>query len=149
MNWDGEIEAATVDQVRQGRDGRTHLIDSDAGGLVIQMQEIDPNLRLRYSEAGDYYVVYYEGKNGTELVATYKECDDRIVKDLQRIAWENRQPGYSFADELDKADKKAEAEFDKKQFEKVGEKGEELAFAMRNALGKNDHKIFVKRDIKG
>lgn len=149
MIWNGEIQAATVEQVRQGANGKIHVIESDAGSLVIRMRALDPHLHLRYSEAGDYYVVYYEKDGKTELVATYQECDDRIVKDLERIAWENRQPGYSFADELEKADRKADADFNHKQRESVGEGGERLAHALRKDLGKNDHKIFVAKDLKG
>ncbi len=150
--WTGEIEPATVQQIREGRDGRMHLIESDAGSLVMRMRELDPNLRLRYSEAGDYYVVYYrkddEPEGTGELVATYKECDDRIVKDLERIAWENRQPGYSYAEELEKRDKEAEKKFNHKQREAIGEKGERLAHALRKDLGKTGHKIFVPSDVK-
>jgi hypothetical protein len=148
MTWDGEIQAATIDQIVQGRDGKIHIIDADAGGVVARLKRIDPNLCVRWSEAGDYYVVYYNGEDGPELVATYQELDQRIAADIERINWENRQPGYSFADELEKRDAEAEKRFEKEQFEKTAEHGEELAFHLREATGRNDHKIFVGKDVK-
>jgi len=143
MTWDGEIAPATVQQIREGRNGKMHVIESDAGSLVIRMKEIDPNLHLRYSEAGDYYVVYLQDGVHQELVATYQECDDRIVKDLERISWENRQPGYSFADELEKRDAKAEKEADHARREALGENAERLAHALRKDTNRTDHRIFV------
>lgn len=153
MAWDGEIQAATVDQLKAGRDGTIHIIDADAGGVVAGLKRIDENLCLRYSEAGNYYVVYYlgtdpeTGQPQKQLVATYQTLDGRIVTDLERLNWENRQPGYSFADELDELDKKAEKEFNCKQREAIGESASRLAHAMRKDLGKNDYRAFISKDL--
>ena len=142
MTWDGEIEAVSIDQFREGRDGRIHLINADAGGVVARMKRIDPGLSLRYSEAGDYYVVYWVGPDGQqELVATYQELDQRIAEDLERIEHMQHQPGYSYAEELDKKDAKAEADADHARREAVGEMGERLAHAARKDLGYDKHRI--------
>lgn len=147
--WDGEIEAATVEQVRQGSDGTLHLIDADAGGVVAGLKRIDENLNLRYSDAGNYYVVYYEKEPGQkELVGTYQHLDSRIVKDVERINWENLRPGYSFADELDRLDKEAEKAFNHRQREAIGESAERLAHAMRKDLNMTDHRAFISRGVE-
>ena len=113
MEWTGEIEPASIEQIKAGRDGKMHLITQDAGGIAQRLQEIDERLHLRYSEVGQYYVVYAREHNQEAgsgyMVATYQELDGRIVRDLERINWLNQQPDYSYADELEKQHELAEA----------------------------------------
>lgn len=146
MAWDGEIKAATIDQFRKGQDGRMHLIDADAGGVVARMQRIDPGLRLRYSEAGDYYVVYWTDGEKEELVATYQELDQRIAEDLERIEHMQRQPGYSYAEELDKKDAEAKKKAEQAQSEALGDAGEKLAHAIRKDKGVP--RVFISKGLK-
>lgn len=150
MSWTGEIEPATIEQIRRGRDGKLHLITEDAGGIAQRLKEIDPRLHLRYSEAGEYYVVYAREKNEPEgtgyMVATYQELDGRIIKDIERIKWLNERPGYSFADELEKKNAEAEAKREADFSEQIKMNAEELAFAMRKDLGMKT-KITVSKDI--
>lgn len=152
MAWTGEIEPATIEQIRRGRDGKLHLITEDAGGIAQRLKEIDPRLHLRYSEAGQYYVVYAREEHEPEgtgyMVATYQELDGRILKDIERIKWLNEQPTYSFADELEKKNKEAEAKRDAAFSEQIAMNAEELAFAMRKDLGMKT-KIAVSKDISG
>ena len=113
-NWDGDIAPASIEQVREGRNGKIHLITEDAGGVAAGLKQINPGLRLRYSEAGKYYVVYFHDPDThvEEFVKTYQTCDARIVEDIARIRKENESPGYSYADELDKQEQDAEKERD-------------------------------------
>jgi hypothetical protein len=152
MSWTGEIEPATIEQIRRGRDGKLHLITEDAGGIAKRLKEIDPRLHLRYSEKGEYYVVYAREEQdppGTGyMVATYQKLDGRIIKDVERIKWLNERPGYSFADELEKKNAEAEAKREADFSEQIKMNAEELAFAMRKDLGMKT-KIAVSKDISG
>ena len=82
------------------------------------------------------------------MVATYQELDGRILKDIERIKWLNEQPTYSFADELEKKNKEAEAKREAAFSEQIKMNAEELAFAMRKDLGMKT-KIAVSKDISG
>lgn len=150
MSWTGEIQPASIEQIRRGRDGKLHLITEDAGGIAKRLKEIDPRLHLRYSERGEYYVVYAREEGdppGTGyMVATYQELDARILKDIEKIKWLNEQPGYSFADELEKKNAEAEARREAEFSEQIKMNAEELAFAMRKDLGMKT-KIAVSKDI--
>lgn len=142
--WTGEIEPATVEQVRQGRDGKMHVISADAGGVVDRIKQVDPRLNVRYVEAADYYAVYSKEGESEYLVGTYKELDQRVAADIEKVAWKNRQPGYSLADDLDDLEARAQKEFDAQQYEKIGESAEELAFALRKDLHKDKYRAFIK-----
>jgi hypothetical protein len=151
VSWTGEIEPATIEQIRQSKDGKMHVITQDAGGIAQRLREIDPRLHLRYSERGQYYVVYAREENEPPgsgyLVATYQELDGRILKDIERIKWLNEQPDYSYADELEKKHELAEAARQYEFSQKIAENAERLAWAMRKDLGYTDNKAFVNKDI--
>jgi hypothetical protein len=148
MSWTGEIEPASLEQVKRGRNGKLHLITEDAGGIAKRLKEIDSRLHLRYSERGEYYVVYAREEDdlpGTGyMVATYQELDARIIKDIERVRWLNEQPDYSYADELEKKNAEAEAARDYAFSQKIGENAEKLAWALRKDLGLTDHTAFIK-----
>lgn len=150
MTWTGEIEPATIEQIRRGKDGKMHVITEDAGGIAQRLKEIDPRLHLRYSELGEYYVVYarepHEPEGTGYMVATYQVLDGRIVKDIERIKWLNEQPTYSFADELEKKNEEAEAKRDADFSAKIAENAEELAWAIRKDLG-DQSRITVSKNI--
>jgi hypothetical protein len=149
--WTGEIEPASIEQIKAGRDGKMHLITQDAGGIAQRLQEIDERLHLRYSEAGQYYVVYAreldQQPGSGYMVATYQELDGRIVRDLERINWLNQQPDYSYADELEKQHQLAEAARDWEFSQKIGENAEKLAFAIRKDLGYDQDTAVITKDI--
>lgn len=149
--WTGEIQPASINQIYQGKGGKIVEIDGDTGDFAKQLKEIDPSLCLRWSEAGEYFAVYARDEHHLEgdgyLVATYQELDARILEDIRRIKWENQRAGYSFADEIEKAEAAAQKQFDHEQREKIGEGAEELAFALRKELGYDKHRIAVTRDI--
>lgn len=150
MSWNGEIAPATIEQVRAGRGGKMHVLTEDAGGVAEGLRHLDSRLALRYSESGGYYCVYAREPHMQEgegwLVKTYEECDQRIVKDVEKILHRWNQPGFSFADEMDKAQAAAEKAKDDEFKERIAEKAEHLAWALRGELGANDHRIFVPGD---
>lgn len=144
-----EVPAASIAQVALGKNGEWVQIDDDVQGVANALHQIDPHLCLRYSLAGDYWVVYWK-PDGAErgdghLITTAVELDHRLVKKIERIYWQCRQPGYSFADEVEAQDAAAEKARQDAFSEQVGEIGERLAFALRQDL-QNKSKIVVPRD---
>lgn len=135
-----EIEAATIDQLKRADNGRMILIEADVGNVVADLQAIDEDLKVRYSEAGEYFVLYKEtplpnGATEQKLVLTAQELDQRIVKRFQKISHES----YDFSKELEKQDAQADREKEHAFEERVGELGEHLGHALRKELGhKND-----------
>ncbi len=150
-DWTGELAPANFAQVRLGKNGRMVTIDSDVGGVVKQLKEIDPRLHVRWSEKGDYFVIYCREEHepeGTGYAVLYvPELDGRVVKAIQEIAWKNRQPGYSLGKELDAVEDKAEKDRQEKFSKQIAENAELLAWAMRKDLGDTSYKAFIPKDI--
>lgn len=150
MSWTGEIEPATMEQIRLGRDGKMHVITEDAGGIAQRLREIDSRLHLRYSEKGQYYVVYAREEHEPEgtgyMVATYQTLDARILRDIEQIKWLNEQPGYSYADALEEKNAEAEAKREYDFSQKIKENAEQLAWAIRKDLGEQG-RIVVDKEI--
>lgn len=141
-----DIEPATLAQVKRGQNGEFIAIDNDVQNVAQDLLGIHPNLKLRYSELGQYFVVYKEWMhpvNGLkqELVTTAKSLDQRLVKRVRHVM----SAEYDFLKEAEKMDKKADADARYKFEEAVGEKAEELAHALREDLG---YKKDVSRSSK-
>lgn len=146
LDRDGEIQPARVDQIRAGAGGREIVIDADVGGVVKQLREIDPAFRVRYSEAGDYFVVYCQDEGGDPyMVATYQELDARVVSNIREIVYRNRQPGYSYAAELERMNADADRRREQRFSEQIGERAERLAHAVRKDLG-DTSRAFIDRN---
>lgn len=122
-----EIQAATIAQLQRGKGGRMVEIDDDVGGIAKRLREIDPGLHLRYSEAGEYFVVYFVDGEKAELVTTATTCDGRLLQRVERIASDQ----YDFTGELERLDAQSEADQEHAFREHVGEIGERLAHAIR------------------
>lgn len=147
-----EIRPATITQLGKGRDGKFVQIADDVQGVANGLNAIDPHIKLRYSEAGGYFVVYWsenpalaeeddaEG-NTTYLIFTAQDLDHRIVKKMERVYWECNQPGYSFADVLEKKEAADKASRRHEARERNGEMYERLAHAMRKDLGYGQGRI--------
>lgn len=139
-----------MEQIRLGRDGKMHVITEDAGGIAQRLREIDSRLHLRYSEKGQYYVVYAREEHEPEgtgyMVATYQALDARILKDIEQIKWLNEQPGYSYADALEEKNAEAEAKREYDFSQKIKENAEQLAWAIRKDLGEQG-RIVVDKEI--
>ena len=138
-------------QIRKGRDGKIHIIEADAGGVAEGLKRLDSRLHLRYSEKGDFYVVYcreeHEQEGTGHLVGTFQECDQRIVKSIEETMYKWKQPGFDFGKELEEMDDKAEKEADHASLEATGEYAERLAFALRKDLNLNNDQAFIGREV--
>lgn len=140
-----DISPATVDQLRLGAQGESVLIEADVGNVASSLAEIDPGLRLRFSEKGEYFVVYFEPPDRPgrqELVLTAQECDQRIVKRVREIA----APGYDYGKELERLDREAEKARQDAFRERIGEGAERLYYEIRKAQGIRS-KAFISKSI--
>jgi hypothetical protein len=146
-----EVPAASLAQVTRARDGRLVEITDDVQGIANALAQIDHHLSLRYSETGEYWVVYWRPEGSEygdgDLITTTTELDHRLVKRIEFLYWQARQPGYSFADEVEAQDAAAEREREHQFSERVGEIGERLAHALRKDLQVKS-KIVVPADVR-
>lgn len=127
-----ELEAASLSQIRMGKNGRVVEIDNDVLGIAKQLLEIHPSLRLRYSEAGEYFVVYQILEGGKQhMVTTALELDGRLLDRVREVASE----GYDFLSEIERREAKVQADHDHRIREQIGEGGERLAHAIRADMG--------------
>jgi len=121
------------------------LVENDVGNVAKDLKEIDPTLRLRYSEAGEYFVVYrafeFQGAPKEELVLTAKDCDQRIVNRVREIDAQGRG-NYNFAKELEKADDQRKRNALSAIKEQQREKSAEAYHEVRRKLGVKQ-RIFV------
>lgn len=142
-----EIRPASLAQIAKARNGQMVEIDDDVQGVANALGEIDSHLRLRFSEAGGYYVVYWKPEEWEEgdgyLITTAQDLDHRLAHHMRQVVHRCQQPGYSLAGELDEADAKAKADADQTFVEENGELVERMAHAMREDRGYNKTRIFV------
>jgi len=138
-----DLEPASIAQVKMMKDGRVLEIDDDVSGIAKQLAEIHPSLKLRWSEPGEYFVVFQETEEGRHLVTTSLTCDQRLVDRLREVTAE----GYDLAYEIEKREAEAKAVHEAKISDQVGEVGERLAHAIRADLGerKPDYVRFSDR----
>lgn len=135
-----ELSAATLAQVRRGKDGRMVIVDDDVSNVVRDLQAIDPSLRVRFSEAAGYFAVYQDLGDREHLVTTAQELDPRIVERVSELA----SKAYDYVAEVEQQDNAAERAKDHRLHEQVGEIGERLAHAMRKDLGMTTHRAFIE-----
>lgn len=111
--------------------GRVVEVDSDVFDVAKRLKEVDPSLGLRWSEAGEYFVVYQEMPDGSRhLVTTSQTLTPAIVDRVREVA----SPDYDLAAEIEKREREADAEMDQRVHEHLGEVGERLAHAIRKDL---------------
>lgn len=126
-------------------------IDDDVQGVANGLDQIDHHLRLRFSEAGGYFVVYWKPDEWDEgdgyAIFTAQDLDQRIVHHMREVHHRCQQPGYSLADELERAEAAKKAQADHEFTESQGESYERMAFAMREDLGYNKSKAFIPKEI--
>jgi hypothetical protein len=137
-----EIRPATYAQIKRGRDGRMVAIDDDVAGIAAQLLEIDPSLRLRWSESGEYFVVYQDLGSTQHLVTTAQELDGRLLQRVLQVT----HPDFDFAAEVDRVDAEADREAARRFSEGVGERGERLAHAIRKDMGFTS-RVVVPKDV--
>lgn len=149
MKWNGEIRPSTADleQVLMGADGQFIHIDAEVNEIAAQLKALDSRLHVRYSESGGYFVIYSREEHepeGTGHAILYpEELDGRVVKEIERVLWKNRQPGYSYAAELEEKEAADKKQRDYEFSEALGESAERLAHALRKDLNMDKHRIVV------
>lgn len=138
-----EISGVDIAVVEKGKDGKFVTIDDDVLDIARDLKKIDENLRLRWSEAGEYFVVYEMLPDGSEgLVLTSTELTPAILDRIREIG----HSSYNYAKELDEHDKQVEREFDHGVSERIGPVAERLAHAVRKDLGVTNRAFFKKKD---
>jgi hypothetical protein len=139
----GEIQPASIDQIMRGKNGKFVQIEDDVGNVARDIKAIDKRLCVRYSEAGEYFVVYAREEwmppGDGYLVTTAQELDGRLVDRLRRVAHHS----YNFADEVDRIDDEYDRQHEKRRKEQVGEIAERLSHAMRKELGLDKGRAFI------
>lgn len=139
-----EIQPASIQQIQRTKDGRLVEIEDDVGGIAMQIREISPDLHLRFSEAGGYFVVYQEIQEGErtkqQLVTTAQELDGRLLQRIREITAE----GYDLGAEIDKRDAERRRDFEREQDEKIEDLGQRLHHAMLQDRGLTGHRAFIK-----
>lgn len=137
-----EIQPASLSQVRAGRDGRRFTITDDVGGVAAKLREVDQRLRLRFNERGEFFEVVEVNGTDERRVTTALECDDRLVHRMRELA----RPDHDYAGELERIDRAADRENDRRFSERSGEIAERLAHHVRKDIGAT-HRIIVPRDV--
>ena len=127
-----EIRPATLPQIHRGRRGKVVFIDDDALDVAKRLREIHDSLRLAWNEFGEHFIVYQELDDGTEhLVTTAQTADARLVERIRKIV----HPSYNLAKELERLDNARNKKLDDAFSEKIGEKAEQIAHAIRKDIG--------------
>lgn len=121
-----ELQPASIMQVHQARNGRVVVVTDDVGSVCQQLREIDPGLRVRYSEDGGFFAVYHQDEHKEYLVLTAQELDGRVVDRVREIS----SPGYDYAKALEDGERRRKADHEAKLREMVGEVGERLYHAI-------------------
>jgi hypothetical protein len=127
-----EIRAASFAQVERGRDGRLVTVDDDVLGIAQDLKKIDDKLHLRWSEAGEYFVIYEVSEDGNEhLVLTSQDLNPAVLDRVRQVS----HSSYNYAEELDRLDAQVDRDFAYGQRQRFGEISELLSFAVRKDLG--------------
>ena len=162
-----EVQPASISQVQVGEDGRVYEISAESSTVVADLQAMDKGLKVRFSERGQCFIVRHEhhdgcphngtvGEGGSYLVSTVQAyqgrtgvwtgLDQRLVDRIRFIDPHGRS-GYNYADELEKASRKAREDQRRQFTEKMGDIGERAAHALRKDLGQRyKGRAFVPRD---
>ena len=151
MSWSGELQPISLNQIYHGKRGQVIEIEEDVLDIVKQIKQVDPTLHVRWSEKGNYFVVYcrldHEPEGTGNVVLMVPELDQRVVTSIQKAAWEQNQDGYSLADALEAQDKEADEERDAEFTEQIAERAERLAYAIRQDLNMEKPTITVTNDL--
>lgn len=146
-----EIRAASLAQIAKGRNAQMVEIADDVQGVANALNHIDSHIALRFSETGNYFVAYWKPDGWEDgqgyVITTAQDLDHRLVKKVEGIYEKCREPGYSFAEELEDNEAKAKAEREHEETERNGPMLEQLAHAMRKDLGYTSRRAFIDKEI--
>lgn len=145
-------------------DGRVIEIEPALSHVAKQLDEIElpriegmsNKLKLRYSEAGDIFVVYQEQRRSVDgalvmkQIVTTWDCatagpaDTALVERVRKVV----HPSYDAGAEAERLDRAADAASWKRFEQEVGLFAEPLQHALKKDLGLTGGRAFVPRDIK-
>jgi uncharacterized protein YlxW (UPF0749 family) len=129
-----ELAPASLDQLRQSRDGRWIAVDADVGSIAQQIAEIATDrgirLSLRISEVTGIFVVVQIIGDEEQLVTTARECDQRLVESVRKAT----SPQYDLAAEVEQVETEKDVAQEHRRQEQLGDLSERLAHAMTKDL---------------
>lgn len=146
------IDSTSLPSVQRGRRGIVVFVDDDALGVAKELGEMQfpegyGHLRLAWNEFREEFIVVQVKPDGEEHFVTRAErADGRLVKRVREIT----HPSYDFGAELERIDRAADREHERKFQEAVGEKAERLAHAIRKDTGnpRTDINRLASVDVK-
>jgi len=152
------VEPATVEQVRVAYETNEWvIIGADSSSTVKKIQEIDPNLRVRFSPRAGMFAIYEAHRPVPPILTcrahrnssgTWEGLDDRVVRRLEFIDPHGRG-GYDYTAALEQGRLDREKR-DREAFtRKTEDGGERMSHAIRKELGLGSYRgqIFVPRNI--
>lgn len=144
-----EIPAASIAQVTRARDGRIVEIEPAVSEVAKQIHEINPELKLRFSEAGECWIVYQERRRSVDgkllskhVVTTWDAnegpVDSGLVERVRRIS----APDYDAAAEMEKIEAEYRRDRERRDADRLGELATRVHHGLRKDLGAKG-RIFV------
>lgn len=139
--------------------GQMVEVSEDVLGIVQQVREISPRIRIYYNEQTDGFDLTEVSVDGSResLIFSVGELDARVISRL-RLAdqWRGREDpahtlpeGEDFLSKIDADDEAEKQEAKEKDKERVYEVGERLAWAMGEDLRGVHAQILVPRSVNG
>jgi hypothetical protein len=126
-------------------------VSDDVLGIATDLRNLDPNLRLRYSEKQEVWLVYQVEHHPLsneplrkQLVTTSVELNPQLVMRVQKVM----NPSYDLAGELEKIDAQQKRDIAHARREEIGPKAERLAHAMMKDKALDQRRIFVPGSSK-
>lgn len=158
-----EIPAASLAQVRMLNDGRVVEIDPRVSHVAKEIDELGrqlpaaegtkQELKLRFSESGECFVVYQEVRRSVDgklvtkqLVTTWDANDGPADSGLVERVRKVTHPSYDAAAEAERLDRDADKAMWDRFEQGVGENAGVVHFGLRKDKGVTD-RIFVPRGI--
>lgn len=146
-----EISPASIVQVSDN--GGLVEVDDDVYGLARQLRELDPELKLRYSQRHDFWAVYQEQRHPVTGELTRKQLvlTDQSPLKPAAIMDRMRQIVNGHYD-LDADARRIEAEGKREKKhqmrEELGEKAARLQHAFAKDLGHRTRRAFIPRSLE-
>lgn len=148
-----DVPAATIEQVRMGKDGRVHVFSAAESQIAKDLeqlaQEANTTFLLRWHDATLHYSVvqkYGPADDDEQLVATCVDPDflPMVVTEVRRMV---RSRSYDLAAELDAHAAAAQKDRERETDERAGEWAQRNWSRMRRDMGANQDRIVVPASI--
>lgn len=127
-------------------------IGDDVLGVARQLREIDPSLKLRYSERHEFWAVYQEDRHPItgellrkQLVTTMKGelLSGPLLERIRKVT----SDGYDLAKEVETVERQRKRDLDHQRREERGPALERLAHAIRKDKGLDKLRIAVPKSL--